>query len=327
MVFLDQQLNQAFAKPLPPGGPTNSGFGVNRLTLREVLLAGLAGKVHFGKTFRRFDETDDGRVVAHFADGTSADGTLLVGADGTKSAVRARVAPDAVIDDLGYAIYGKTPITPGMLGWVPEVLIDSFNRITGPEGFAVSVATCRAAEPVTDAAARLAPGVRLTEIPGYFSWTLSLTDGGFRNADGSFCGTDGGFRGADAPTLHRMASTLVRECHPAVRRIIDEADVPATFPVTIGSARPIAPWQTRSVTLLGDAIHTMSPGRGDGANIALRDAALLREALADVATNRATLADAKTRYETAMLRYGFEAVAASRDNPFLRRPPVARSAR
>jgi 2-polyprenyl-6-methoxyphenol hydroxylase-like FAD-dependent oxidoreductase len=266
--------------------------------------------VHFGKTFQRFDETDDGRVVAHFADGTSADGALLVGADGTKSAVRARIAPDAVIDDLGYAIYGKTPITPGLLDWVPEVLVDSFNRITGPDGFGVSVATCRVAEPVVDAAARLAPGVRLTEIPDYFSWTMSLTDESFRNAD--------------APTLHLLAGTLVRECHLALRRIIDEADVSATFPVAIGSARPIAPWQARSVTLLGDAIHTMSPGRGDGANIALRDAALLREALVDVAANRATLAEAKTRYETTMLRYGFEAVSASLNNPFGPRRSLAR---
>jgi 2-polyprenyl-6-methoxyphenol hydroxylase-like FAD-dependent oxidoreductase len=68
----------------------------------------------------------------------------------------------------------------------------------------------------------------------------------------------------------------------------------------------------------------MSPGRGDGANIALRDAALLREALVDVAANRATLAEAKTRYQTTMLRYGFEAVSASLNNPFGPRRSLAR---
>jgi SnoaL-like polyketide cyclase/FAD binding domain len=49
------------------------------------------------------------------------------------------------------------------------------------------------------------------------------------------------------------------------------------------------------VTLLGDAIHTMSPGRGEGANVALRDAQLLRHALVEVATNGASLAQAKVQ--------------------------------
>ena len=31
---------------------------------------------------------------------------------------------------------------------------------------------------------------------------------------------------------------------------------------------PIEPWQSSSITLLGDAIHTMTPGQGVGANTA-----------------------------------------------------------
>lgn len=38
---------------------------------------------------------------------------------------------------------------------------------------------------------------------------------------------------------------------------------------------PIPPWQPTSITLLGDAIHTMTPGQVVGANSALPDAALL----------------------------------------------------
>ena len=40
MVFLDYQLNQKFARPISPL-PSDTFFGVNRLTLREILLAGL----------------------------------------------------------------------------------------------------------------------------------------------------------------------------------------------------------------------------------------------------------------------------------------------
>jgi 2-polyprenyl-6-methoxyphenol hydroxylase-like FAD-dependent oxidoreductase len=80
--------------------------------------------------------------------------------------------------------------------------------------------------------------------------------------------------------------------------------------------RPVKQWQTTNATLLGDAIHTMSPGRGEGANTALRDAQLLHHALVRVQTLGVPLAQAKADYETEMLRYGFEAVANSREKPF-----------
>ncbi|WP_214105423.1 FAD-dependent oxidoreductase [Acrocarpospora catenulata] len=307
MVFTDEQLTPKFAKPVPPVEPGQAGFGVNRLTLREILLAGLDGVVHFGKTFRHYEQLADGRVLAHFADGTSATADLLVGADGTNSAVRRQLVPDAVVDELHWAVYGRTPIADGTLDWVPDVLVDTFNRVIGPAGAAFAVATCRPREPVAAAAARLAPGLRLTDQPGYFSWTMPLLDDSLRTAD--------------AATLHQAARAMVDGWHPAVRRLIAEADVAATFPVCITSARPVPPWDSANTTLLGDAIHTMSPGRGEGANIALKDARLLRDALTEVAAGRVPLSQAKQHYEAEMLRYGFEAVAASLHQPFA---PAAR---
>jgi 2-polyprenyl-6-methoxyphenol hydroxylase-like FAD-dependent oxidoreductase len=251
MVFLDHQLNQKFAKPIPQL-PEDLFFGVHRLTLREILLAGLQDTVHFGKTLERFDQLDDEKIRAFFTDGTSATGDLLVGADGTNSVVRAFLMPDALIDDLDCAIYGKTPLTSGMLAWVPEVLIDSFNRMTGPDGVSLSVATCRKRDAWTSATERFAPVVHLTTMPDYLSWTLSHPHEPLRGADGL--------------SLHRLACGLLKEWLPSVRRIVEEAESAATFLVTIRSARPVKPWHTANVTLLGDAIHTMSPGRGEGAN-------------------------------------------------------------
>jgi 2-polyprenyl-6-methoxyphenol hydroxylase-like FAD-dependent oxidoreductase len=306
MVFLDHQLHQTFTRPLPhsQAAPDASGFGVNRLTLRELLLAGLEDTVRFGKAFTRFEQAGAGRVRAYFADGTSADGELLVGADGTNSAVRQLLVPDARIDALRSILYGKTPIAADTLEWMPEVLVDTFNNLIGPEGVSMSVATCRAWESAADAAAQLASTLSLTDVRDYFAWTLSLT---------------GDVRDADSPTLHRLASDAVQEWNPAVRRLIAEADIPAIFPITITSARPVEPWHSPNVTLLGDAIHTMSPGRGEGANTALRDASLPRHALVDVVTKGIPLVQAKARYDMEMLRYGFEAVDASLNAPFLRR--------
>jgi 2-polyprenyl-6-methoxyphenol hydroxylase-like FAD-dependent oxidoreductase len=109
-----------------------------------------------------------------------------------------------------------------------------------------------------------------------------------------------------------------------MRRLIADAVVPATFAVCVTSAQPVEPWTTPGVTLLGDAVHTMSPGRGDGANIALRDAQTLVRALRGAASGSASLASAVAGYQEEMLRYGFKAVADSRDKPFLR---MARPAR
>ncbi|HEY1389704.1 MAG TPA: FAD-dependent monooxygenase [Ktedonobacterales bacterium] len=306
MVFMDHLLQPKFAQPLPDMvAPDPSAFGVNRLTLREILLAGLEDVVSFGKTFERFERLDDGRVRAYFADGTAADGDLLVGADGTASAVRQLLVPDAQIDILHDAMYGKTLITAETPEWMPDVLVDTFNNVIHPDGARMAVATCRTWEPVADATARLAPEICLTDVPGYFQWMLSLSDA---------------YRDTDSLTLHRHATDLVRDWHPAMRRLIAEADIPSIFPVTVTSARPVDPWHAANVTLLGDAIHTMSPGRGEGANTALKDAEMLTHALIDVTARGILLTQAKAAYEEEMLRYGFAAVESSLQAPFAFRP-------
>jgi 2-polyprenyl-6-methoxyphenol hydroxylase-like FAD-dependent oxidoreductase len=76
----------------------------------------------------------------------------------------------------------------------------------------------------------------------------------------------------------------------------------------IRTSLPVAPWETSRITLLGDAIHAMTPFRGIGANIALKDAVRLRDALVAGASGARPLIDAIRVYETEMLRYGFAAV-------------------
>lgn len=99
MVFTDTGLTPRFVKPLPPVRPGLDGFGVNRLTLRQILLAGLGDRVNLGKTLLRYEPAPGGQVTAWFADGTSVTADLLVGADGTNSAVRAQLAPGAAVDE------------------------------------------------------------------------------------------------------------------------------------------------------------------------------------------------------------------------------------
>ncbi|HKS49468.1 MAG TPA: FAD-dependent monooxygenase [Amycolatopsis sp.] len=303
--LLSPQLKTKFSKPLPAA---STSFGVNRQTLREILLDGLEDVVRFDADFDRFEQHPDGRIIAHFADRTSAIGDLLVGADGFRSPVRSQLLPDAGFDDLGRAIYGRTPLTRELLDWLPPVMVDGMPRIVSPDGISLGVAAFRKREPFGEATSRLAPGLLLTDTPDYLRWTVSAWEA-------KLSATGKSFWGADGPELLRAAAEMVQEWHPALRRLIDEADASATLPVGIFCARPVEPWDTPNVTLLGDAIHTMTPGRGEGANTTMRDAALLTRMLTQAVEAGGSLVDAKMRYEAEMLRYGFEAAATSR-NPF-----------
>jgi 2-polyprenyl-6-methoxyphenol hydroxylase-like FAD-dependent oxidoreductase len=175
----------------------------------------------------------------------------------------------------------------------------------------LGVAAFVSAVPFRQATDRLAPGLQLTEAGDYLRWTLSLR--GEEETVGSRQVWESG--GAE---LHTITEDLVASWHPALRAIVEAADPAATYPFGISCARPVEPWREPGVTLLGDAIHTMTPGRGEGANTALRDAELLADRLIDVASGRSRLAAATRSYETEMLRYGFEAVQQSR-NPYFAR--------
>ncbi len=69
-----------------PYAPATLSTSVNRQTLREVLAAGLDGRLVFGSELVRYEAGQDG-VRLHFAGGRQAEADLLVGADGVNSAV------------------------------------------------------------------------------------------------------------------------------------------------------------------------------------------------------------------------------------------------
>jgi 2-polyprenyl-6-methoxyphenol hydroxylase-like FAD-dependent oxidoreductase len=110
----------------------------------------------------------------------------------------------------------------------------------------------------------------------------------------------------------QLARELTRHWHPNLRQLIDLTDLTTLQSINIRTSVPVAPWESSNVTLLGDAIHTMTPGRGAGANTALRDAVLLCQTLTEVQRGLIPLLPAIHRYEAEMLRYSTEAVIESR---------------
>ncbi|MCY2959112.1 MAG: FAD-dependent monooxygenase [Planctomycetota bacterium] len=75
---------------------------LHRASLIEALRTGFDGAVHLGHELTDVAQTGE-RVRATFANGATAEGDVLVGADGWRSAVRARVFPGARAEYVGYS--------------------------------------------------------------------------------------------------------------------------------------------------------------------------------------------------------------------------------
>jgi 2-polyprenyl-6-methoxyphenol hydroxylase-like FAD-dependent oxidoreductase len=307
--------------------PVKGAHAVSRATLRRILLAGLADVVVFGKEFTGYDRDGDG-VTARFADGTTATGAVLVGADGAGSRVRRQLLPRArVITTGGLGIGGKLTLDERAARWLPEPLTSSKNMILPRQDFLFTAAFRRRLDPATDAGdlpGRLAgagidaaAALREATEPDYVMWAY-VTSGrrqpAIRPED----------RGAD---LQAAVATRIGTWDPVLRRLVTESDPASVSRFAFTAALPVKPWHDGRVTLLGDAIHQMPPVGGIGGNIALCDARDLCQALTAVHAGRRPLADALAGYEDRMLPRGFAAVRARRRyltlaisrNPVLRR--------
>ena len=111
----------------------------SRITLPQVLLAGLEN-VHFGKTFERYEQRD-GRIIAYFADGSSAEGDVLVAADGGGSRVRRQFLPQAQRIDTGViGIAGKIFLDAAR-DRIARPLLDGISLVAARGGLGLFVAT------------------------------------------------------------------------------------------------------------------------------------------------------------------------------------------
>jgi 2-polyprenyl-6-methoxyphenol hydroxylase-like FAD-dependent oxidoreductase len=277
---------------------------VSRYTLRMILLHGLEDAVFFDKRFVRYEETADGRIVAHFADGSTAEGDVLIAADGVNSPVRKQYLPHAEPIDTGvFALGGKIPLTDGVMAMVPPRLLDGPVLVVPNESCSLFMAIWKREAGGEEKLRRLGIENGIAEDADYL--TLGFA------ARREFYGIRGELTEASGVELKDVIRSKVSRWHPTVRKLVELLDANEMSPYRIRSSEPTAAWPTTRVTLLGDAIHCMTPFRGIGANIALKDAALLCSKLTAAERGEQPLLEAIAEYESAMRVYGFEAVAGS----------------
>ncbi|QIS20270.1 FAD-dependent oxidoreductase [Nocardia terpenica] len=291
--------------PLVESLPGGGHLAVNRMTLRQILLSGLDDAVHYGARLTHYTTARSGAVTAHFADGSSATGDVLIGADGVNSATRQQYLPQARVVDAGLRLlYGKVPFaTDEARALVPPELLGLWTTVVGPDRRFVGLAPVQYREPMHQVSARLAPDIALSDDSDYLTCIFGARREQFP------CGDDELFAMTGA-SLRALTLSLLEGWHPRLVEIVSRQDPASIFAVSVRTSVPVAAWETTSVTLLGDAIHVMSPAIGVGANTALRDAQVLAGRLTQAAGGRPLL-EALHAYEQQMLEYGFDAVRES----------------
>jgi 2-polyprenyl-6-methoxyphenol hydroxylase-like FAD-dependent oxidoreductase len=293
--------------------PADAHHSVSRITLHQVLSTGLDGVLHHGKEFERYDRAADGTITLHFADGTTATADVLVAADGAKSRVRGQYLPHAKRIDTGIrVIAGKYPLDEVTRQWLPDRLSAGPNNVIPPAGCGMFVAPHEVdpnLAPTADDIGGNDETAAVDEIlfdntGGYVMWGYAADRARFARPDAELSDLDGA-------ELRDLVVRQIGNWHPSLRQLVAESPARSVTLVPIRTSVTVPRWETSTITLLGDAIHSMTPFRGIGANTALRDAQLLGRYLIAAAWGEVDLLAGIHDYETQMVDYGFAAVRAS----------------
>ena len=292
--------------------PADGQYGVSRRVLRTLLLTGLDDRIRFGAEFERYTVDADGTVTAHFADGSTVEADVLVGADGANSRVRRQYLPHAerVLSDAG-GIAARIPLDDETRAWLPACLTAGMTLVMPPSGrWSMFTSAFPGRDALTTAISRgvglggrgLDAARLLDDTDDYVLWSV-IADHRVLPGDGAVGG----------PELQALALDMVRGWDPALRRMIAESDPASVAVMRFRHSTLVEPWRATTVTVLGDAVHNMPPVGGLGANSALRDAAALADQLL-AARDGAPLVPAIAAYETQMRDWGYAAVRESGEN-------------
>ncbi|KAI1063668.1 hypothetical protein LB506_005545 [Fusarium annulatum] len=244
---------------IPPGDRRR----VNREKLRKVLLESVSDHVNWNKRLDSIEERDDG-VVAAFEDGSRAEGSLIVGVEGSNSRTRKFLAPESYrnirlpVRFTGAAL-DLTPEQVKPLKDIDPLLFQGCHPETGTFFWFSMLET-----PVVNGTAGTKDEHYRVQV--MISWPMKTPEDEVK--------------ATDAERLAYMKQRAT-EFNPVLRDTVQRIPEGSEVIEIVLQDWPCPPWDNRNgrVTLAGDAAHAMTMYRGEAANHGILDAYRLTKAL------------------------------------------------
>ncbi|PQE07869.1 hypothetical protein CJF32_00002996 [Rutstroemia sp. NJR-2017a WRK4] len=290
-------INARTALPRYKIPPSKLRRRVHRLKIKDLLSTHL--DVQEGKAFKTLSVPSNASdpVVVHFADGTSAEGSLVVGADGNNSMVRKYLLPDARLTLLPVHVVGgvRRFSEEQARGWraIDPLLFQALDPETG------NYLWFSLQEVIPEA-----DGSRSYDALVLISWIVKDE---IKDA----------IPKTNEERIKDMKKRAAGFAEPLKSLVWDIPEDMITTPLRLADF-PIGEWSDKlrneegRVTLTGDAAHAMTMYRGEGANHGILDAALLVDQLKKVKAGEISQKEAIEAYEAEMKPRAQEAVLKSR---------------
>lgn len=210
--------------------------------LADKVLSMKPGCVTLGAKATGLSENSSG-VTLNLADGSTARGDVLIGADGIKSAIRAQIVGATRVNYTGYVAWRVTVPRARL----PADLMEIVGQVwCGPKNHAV-VYWIRSGQVLN-----------FVGCPERSAWE-----------DESW-------------TQRRPWEELKADYagwHPKIQAMLDAADRNECYRWALNNRKPIYNWSTSRVTLMGDAAHPTLPFLAQGACMAIEDGCVVARAL------------------------------------------------
>lgn len=210
--------------------------------LADAVRALAPDAITLGARATGYSESESG-VKLYLSGGATAQGDLLIGADGIKSAIRSQIVGETPAIYTGYVAWRLTVPRSRL----PADIMEKVGTVwCGPKNHAVVYWLCSGEV------------LNFVGIPERAQWE------------------------EESWTQRRPWEELKADYagwHPKVQSIIDSADRNECYRWALNNRRPIFNWSTQRATLLGDAAHPTLPFLAQGAVMAIEDAAVLARCL------------------------------------------------
>jgi 2-polyprenyl-6-methoxyphenol hydroxylase-like FAD-dependent oxidoreductase len=222
---------------------------LHRADLQQILVQALPREaISLGRVFAGWEQQGE-TIIARFSHGSAVETDVLIAADGLHSRARDQLLNDGPPADRGYIAWrGVAPYAPKCL--LPLTAFEILGRGQrfgiGPLGF------------------------------GKVGWWASVN----KTAGDARGEMDAAWLASDDPatTREQLLQLFAGWCEP-IGELIAATSLTSIVRNAIFDRDPASKWGQGSMTLLGDAIHPITPNLGQGGCLAIEDAAVLARCL------------------------------------------------